>query len=288
MSLAGLNTKRIVKIGSFAVALVVVPLVVSVLVDPRGVVGPERGSTTAQAFGTRGAQKVTAAYADWVKQHDANGGDRNVAVTLGHWKALSAAFTRARGIATLDLIQGTVSVVVSGLSRAESWDVWLVDHRARSPSQRHPRARRCEDQVGRLAQADDTDTLVARLGPAAFERFHVDLVVVAPAGGDPDTTGLLFGAPSLFQRLYTSLRNERLLRLSDFSSEPGITVKRPLAAVIGGSVRGGARTRSSSTRASSSMPWWRGAPTSSSTRRFGGTAARAGPATRPRTTSRST
>jgi cytochrome c peroxidase len=78
-----------------------------------------------------------------------------------------------------------------------------------------------------------TATLDAQLGRSAFTAFHVDLVVVAPAGSDPSTTGLLFGAPSLFQRLYTSRRSETLLRLSDFTTQPGIAVNRHWAARLG-------------------------------------------------------
>jgi hypothetical protein len=81
-------------------------------------------------------------------------------------------------------------------------------------------------RVGRLELGADTARLNAELGGAAFKEFHVDLVVVASAGGDPSTTGLLFGAPSVFQRLYSSLRSDGLLRLSDFATQPGIVAKR--------------------------------------------------------------
>jgi cytochrome c peroxidase len=88
-------------------------------------------------------------------------------------------------------------------------------------------------KVGRLVRDGDTAKLEATLGPTAFQEFHVDLAVVARAGGDPGTAGLLFGAPSLFQRLYTARRSEHLLKASDFAAHAGIGVSRPWAAMLG-------------------------------------------------------
>jgi cytochrome c peroxidase len=168
-----------------------------------------------------------------VTRHDAGGGDRYVAVPLGYWKALSASFTRASGTATLNLVDGAVSVAVSGLPAGPAWDVWLVDNRPGPRRSVRPEPADTMLRIGRLVKKAGTTRLDAELGPAAFTAFHVDLVVVAPAGGDPGTTGLLFGAPSLFQRLYTSRRSPTLLRLSDFTSQPGIGVERRWASLVG-------------------------------------------------------
>ena len=235
------RAKRIVIVGSLAVALAAVSLVVSIVVGPLS----ERRRPfhqPAEAYAARGAGKVKAAYAEWVKQHDAQGGDRYVTIALGYWKALSASYTTASGVAKVNLIDGTVSVAVSGLPTGE-WEVWLVDNRPGPSQSFKPDPSDAMVRVGALVRNGDTAKLDAELGAAAFKEFHVDLVVVTPAGGDPGTTGLLFGSPSLFQSLYTALRSTKLLMASDFASQPGIVVERRWAAALAG---GPARTETDS------------------------------------------
>ena len=225
------RAKRIAVVGSLAVALAAVFLVVSIVVGPLAGTR-EAVSPAAEAFSVRGAQKVKMAYADWVKQHDVNGGDRNVTIALGYWKSMSAEYTRASGLAKLDLIGGSASVTVSGLPPGQQWDVWLVDNRPGPNQSVKPEPSDAMVRVGRLVSDGDTARLDAKLGPSIFQQFHVDLVVVARADGDPVTTGLLFGSPALFQRLYTARRSETLLALSDFASHPGIEVNRRWASLL--------------------------------------------------------
>jgi cytochrome c peroxidase len=233
MSIVHLRAKRTVLIGTLAAALVGVSLVVGVMVGPFGT--KETASPSAQAFAERGAVKVKDAYGEWMKRHDAQGGDRYVAIPLGYWKALSASYTTANGLAKLNLIDGTVSVTVSGLPTGE-WDVWLVDNKPGPDQSVKPEPGDAMVKVGRLTREGDKARLDAELGSAAFREFHVDLVVIAPAGGDPGAAGLLFGSPSLFQRLYTSLRSPTLLMASDFAAQPGIRVERRWASVLGATV----------------------------------------------------
>jgi cytochrome c peroxidase len=230
MSIFSLRAKSLVAVGSLAVLLAGGSLFAGILAGLWGV--RETASPTAVAYGARGAAKVRSAYTEWVKGHEAYGGDRNVVIPIGYWKALSTAFTRASGTAKLDLLDGSVSVVVSGLAQGEQWDVWLVHNRPGSGASIKPQPSDAMIRAGRLLRQGDTVRLDAELGRAAFAEFHVDLVVVAPAGGDPGRTGLLFGAPSSFQRLYTSLRSVKLLRASDFAALPGIVVKRPLSSLL--------------------------------------------------------
>jgi hypothetical protein len=222
----------VVAIGALVAALTGVSLGVGALVGPFAGQQREPASPSGAAAMARGARKVQAAYGDWVARHDATGGDRNVTVALGYWKALSTDVTRAHGRATLNLIEGAVSVEVSGLPAGESWDVWLVDNRPGPRQSVRPEPADAMIRAGRLARDGDIEKLDARLGATAFDAFHVDLVVIARAGGDPTSAGLLYGAPSLFQRLYTSRRSERLLGLSDFASHAGIAVTRPWLSLL--------------------------------------------------------
>lgn len=66
-------------------------------------------------------------------------------------------------------------------------------------------------RVGSLKYEVGTSRLEARLDREALKHFKIDLVAVAKDNKDPGEAGLLFGSPSLFQRLYY---NEQRLRLS--------------------------------------------------------------------------
>lgn len=57
-------------------------------------------------------------------------------------------------------------------------------------------------RLGRLTADENRATLEARLEPETFSGFELDLVVVAAADETPATGGVLFGSPSLFQRLF--------------------------------------------------------------------------------------
>jgi hypothetical protein len=151
------------------------------------------------------ASKLGAEYQRWTAMHEAAGGDRKVTLALRWSRGLSVERSRAAGQARLDLVEGAVTVEVRGLPEAE-WDVWLVDNQdgegrsvAPEPGDRVLRA-------GRLQTDGDVARLDTRLERGALATFELDLVVVARAGVAPWDRGVLFGSPSLFQRLYTRAR----------------------------------------------------------------------------------
>jgi hypothetical protein len=190
------TVKRLVVIGLGATILAAAALAVSLVVGFPG--AREIAPATAVAVATRGADRLRAAYADRY------GGGRDVVISLGYRKTLSTEFTQASGTAKLDLIEGTVSVIVSGLPAGEAWDVWLIDNQPGRRQSVKPEPGDSMLRVGRLSSGGGAVTLDADLGRAAFKEFHVDLVVLTRAGGHPSRDGLLFGEPSLFQRVYTS------------------------------------------------------------------------------------
>jgi cytochrome c peroxidase len=168
-------------------------------------VGSRSPSEHEQATAALGDSKVLqAAYERWKAAHRLNGEDRRIILLLNYSKALSARFTNARGQATLDLVDGSLSVVVSGLSEHDAWDVWLIDNRPGPGRSVKPEPGDVMVRVGGLMHEGDTATLQAHLGHEVLAGFEVDLVVVTRAGEDPGAGGLLFGSPSLFQRLYYS------------------------------------------------------------------------------------
>jgi cytochrome c peroxidase len=149
--------------------------------------------------------KLNAAYQRWASEHEANGGDRNVSLALRWSKGLSAEFSQAVGQARLDLVQGSAVVEVSGLS-GSNWDVWLVDNQPGPERSVAPEPGDRFLHVGRLQASGDKARLEARLDAGTLQGFELDLIVVGRGGAEPWRHGVLFGAPPLFQRLYTRAR----------------------------------------------------------------------------------
>ncbi len=155
------------------------------------------------------ANKLDAAYARWRAAHEVNDGDHNVVLRLGWSKGLSRVFTRARGRATLDLINGSVTVDVVDIGDSEVADVWLVDNQPGPGRSVLPEAGDHLQHIGTLDRDGDRGTLHADVG-SLFETFEVDVVVVTRPAEPPTELGILFGVPSLFQRVYTRARTGRL------------------------------------------------------------------------------
>jgi cytochrome c peroxidase len=190
-----------------ALALAVVAAIAVWLIPQALVMRAEQSGAHKPAVAYLGsAEKLHAAYTRWAADHEAQGGDRHVTFALGWSKGLSAEFTEAVGLARLDLIGGSISVEVRGLPETIPSEVWLVDNQPGAGRSVKPEPGDKTLFVGRLRAADGVSRLEAQLGPRALAEFEVDLVVVARPGGDIGKRGLLFAAPSLFQRLYTRAR----------------------------------------------------------------------------------
>jgi len=167
----------------------------------------DRPLDPALAFAYPGsAQRLEAAYLEWKERHEQEGADRLLSLRLGWSKAYSSEFTGASGRATIDLDERSLRIDVVGLEDPEDFEVWLVQNvpgpgRTAQPEPGDPTilagALRSERRKGVL-EADLADRL---------EDFRVDQVVVAEKGGDPTRSGLLFGTPTLFQRLYLRARS---------------------------------------------------------------------------------
>jgi cytochrome c peroxidase len=160
-------------------------------------------------------QTLRAAYDRWKAMYTRNEGDRKLSLALGYSKGLSAQFTKAHGQATLDLVDGSLSVEVSGLSEREAFDVWLVDNRPSPGSSVKPEPGDGMMRAGSLKHEGGTATLQARLGREALAGFEMDLLVVARAGEAPGAAGLLFASPSLFQRFYYSEQQKQVAGLGE-------------------------------------------------------------------------
>jgi hypothetical protein len=197
--------KHVVLLGALAAAIAGVSLAVTILVpvlatkDERAVTRFREGKPALVPIGS--ARALKAGYEQWKVQYATTEGDRMLVLPLTYSKGLSARFTKAYGQARLDLADGTIVVEVTGLPAKESFDVWLVDNRPGTGSVR-PEPGDNLVRVGRLEPTGEARTLRERLGRDLLTAFKLDLIVVAPAGGNPSGDGLLFATPSLFHRLY--------------------------------------------------------------------------------------
>jgi cytochrome c peroxidase len=174
--------------------------------------------------------KLRAAYERWKVAATRGGADRLLAMSLAYSKGLSARFTKARGRATVDLVTGSISAEVVGLPEHERFAVWLVDNRPGRAQSVKPEARDGMLRVGPLTPALGAAALVARLDREALRDFSLDLVVVARDGDRPEAGGLLYGSPSLFQRLYHDERRGRFA--SAGAGGPGRLLSGPLGALV--------------------------------------------------------
>lgn len=153
------------------------------------------------------AQRLGEAYTAWREAQQRSGADRELTISLGWSKALSRDRSSATGTARIDLARGTARFEITGLDSGDA-DVWLVDNQPASGDTVAPEGHDRYLRAGRLDRGDGVARLSTDLGPQAFRDFDVDLVVVSRAGLPPSEGGVLFGSPTLFQRLHR--RDQRL------------------------------------------------------------------------------
>ena len=180
----------------------------------------EQGSEEAASARIGNVQNLRTSYERWKVWYEMNGGDRNLVLPLGWSKALSAEFTNAKGQAILDLVGGSVSVEVRGLPEEGSWEVWLVDNLPGPGRSVMPESSDAMVRVGSLHHEGGVGRTQAQFDDETFSNFDVDLVVISRDGQDPGEGGVLFGSPTLFQRLYTSARTGRFAVSDRFAGAP--------------------------------------------------------------------
>ena len=168
---------------------------------PWALLSPDPGSASPDVTVGANVSALTSSFLAWSARHEAEGGDRGVVFALGWSKGFSREASQARGVVRLDLVGDAVGLELWGLSAGDPWDVWLVENRPGGSAM--PDAGDRMHRLGRVVPGSGRSLLSSRLGAGFFNRFHVDLVVVARAGRRPDRAGVLFGSPDLFQRLYT-------------------------------------------------------------------------------------
>jgi hypothetical protein len=176
---------------------------------------PIRSQLKAARTGIGDVRTLLAAYDKWKTEYARNGGDQKLSLKLVYTRALSAEFTTAHGEMILDLTDGSLFVEVSGLPDKENFDVWIINNHA--GAERNPKRDSGDARVhlGRLHQTAGAATLNTRLDSKALSGFEIGLAAVARSGKAPEEAGLLFGSPSLFQRIYYSELRGQFASLAD-------------------------------------------------------------------------
>ncbi len=111
------------------------------------------------------------------------------------------------GRAAFDLVNGRLRVDTQRLPEPGPFDVWLIDHAPRPNSSRQGTADERKIFVGQLQMPDGT--LQTTLDATLLHRFELDQIIVTQQGRDPQQGGLLYGSPTLFQRLYVNRHQPR-------------------------------------------------------------------------------
>ncbi len=162
--------------------------------------------------GLGSTETLEANYKQWEAQYVKDGGDRNVVMAMGWFKGLSTEETYAKGVTRLNLVDGTLSVEVTGLANPEGFDFWLIDDLVGSAA---PEPGDKLVRVGGLTKKGKAAKLEANLGSEAFADFEVDFVAITRAGKSPVEERLLMGTTTLFHRLYRSGQRGQFGVLSD-------------------------------------------------------------------------
>jgi hypothetical protein len=134
---------------------------------------------------------------------------------------------RASGWFRIDYDDETLVAEIRGLVE-EPVDLWLIDNPAESGTLADP-----EDSalwVGTFEFYDGVAALVTSVAGITSDKFEIDLAVVTPKGLLPHEGELMYGAPSLFQRLHAleeqlqleaEQKSQRLLALAAVTFQSG-------------------------------------------------------------------
>jgi len=152
--------------------------------------------------GVANSSTLLAAYDRWASEIEGTEAERWLVLPLARNKGLSTIESRAAGQLRLDLATGDFEARVARLDREGRYSVWLLDNQ---PGE--GRSVRAEPgdrllRLGDLVEGDDGHALEARIDPATVAGMKLDWVIVARDDEGPLAGGVLFGSPSLFQRMY--------------------------------------------------------------------------------------
>ncbi len=155
----------------------------------------------AGVIGEGSATKLQRSYQRWAADYTVQTHGQ-LAVGLIWNKGLSTEFSKARGIALIDLNSGEVRVKVANLDDHDISEVWLVDTQDGPGRTAQPVSGDRLVRVGSLRFAGHDGCLGATVDVAKLHAMEVNWVVLTRRGDDPVKGGVLYGSTSLFQKMY--------------------------------------------------------------------------------------
>jgi hypothetical protein len=167
---------------------------------PWMVLGPS-DQTKEIVIGKGTVENLKQAYERWAAEY-ASSFPQGPAISLIWNKGLSTEFTEAKGIAEINLKEGSIRVRINGLDDPNISEVWLVDNLSVHGMSVLPEPGDKMIHAGRLEFKGEGAWLFQKIDPIQLKDFEVDLVVVARRNGSPAEKGVLYGSTSLFQRIY--------------------------------------------------------------------------------------
>ena len=124
------------------------------------------------------------AYERWVVEYSSSS-PPGPAISLVWNKGLSSEFTKARGIAKINLEKGFVNISIKGLDDHNISEVWLVDNMAGPGRSIMPEPGDKMIHVGSLQFEGANSWLYQKINPMQLDDFEVNWVVVVRRDGDP-------------------------------------------------------------------------------------------------------
>lgn len=150
-------------------------------------------------------ERLQERYESWKSAVERQNPGHALALDLRRLPGLSGAPDGARGSVVIDFDQQTIAARLSGFDQDTPLELWLVDTRAEDPGI-VPASGDRTLRVGRFQREGDELALNAPLMPRLSTGFVLDLTIVTREGGTPLEQGRLWGAPTLYQRLYAMER----------------------------------------------------------------------------------
>ncbi len=156
----------------------------------------------APVAGIGSPEALYARYLAWKTEIEADAPGERFVFGLNYLRGVSSAHTEARGHTSIDLATGEVSARLEGLPLNSQLELWLVDDRGEEGGtpQFEPQDERL--LVGAFHHEGNAAELQVRMPGSTARGFEIDRVVVTRRGVELEEGALLFGGPTLFQRLY--------------------------------------------------------------------------------------
>lgn len=175
-------------------------MIVNHLHEPDNSASSETAATPLPALGMSSVSALQQTYQRWSTQY-AKAAPQGPTVTLLWNRGLSSEYSKAKGIAQLDLGTKRLSVRIQGIKDKDISEVWLIDNQPGPGRSSLPELGDTVIPAGQLKFEKDGSAWLDSI-PTLPEDFVLDHVVIARAGEEPGVSGVLYGSTTLFQKKF--------------------------------------------------------------------------------------